>query len=88
MMSIADGNRIENMFFLVISGQALVESSPLGNLGAPMSSSPPPSSVSSVISIPDDSPVTPQTFVSTMVSSYAEKNNAQGILVISCHTLG
>jgi len=47
-------------------GQALVETSPQGNFGAPLSSSPPPSSVGSLISIPDESPVTPNTFSNAM----------------------
>lgn len=42
---------------------SLVDSSPQGTVGASLSSSPPPSSVGSVISIPDESPITPQAFM-------------------------
>lgn len=53
-----------------VTGQTLVDSSPQGTVGASLSSSPPPSSVGSVISIPDESPTTPQAFASSLNSSH------------------
>jgi len=61
---VVEGHHVPQGAF-VQQGQALVDSSPQGTVGASLSSSPPPSSVGSVISIPDESPTTPQTFMNT-----------------------
>lgn len=67
----------------VLGGQTLVETSPQGTVGASLSSSPPPSSVGSVISIPDDSPTTPQTFNNGMNSSHFSSDTSLPIDGIS-----
>jgi len=81
-----EGHHVPQPTFI---GQSLVESSPQGNLAAPLSSSPPPSSVGSVLSIPDESPVTPQTFSNTMnVSHFSSSSESAHLgegLQVSLH---